>query len=296
MTTVRTDVRPDEVRHDARHTLFVEGSGPDAIDPTVLGELLRDTTIKIEALGASLNVKGASEALHAYHPDYYFLIDRDHRDHQTVETSWLNFPDSKTYNLLIWRRRELENYFIIPEYLVKSKFIACSTDELNACILQTVQGRIFLDAANLIIIQLRERLKEKWITLFERNEGFETREGALQQLIGRKEFSVKRRRDAQLFRKDMISNNFEKLLNEILGGQSKPAFGHGAWLEMVKGKKVLPTVVNQCFQVKNTMGRTIQGKEAVKAVVKELLRKPLQEQPNDFQELHNLINNKVLEK
>ena len=111
MIGVRAGVGADAVRFDARHVLFVEGGGAEAIDPTVLRALL-GSLLRIEPLGASFSVTSAAEALHPFHPDYYFLIDRDHHDDDFVERSWANFPDAGSQNLLVWRKREIENYFL----------------------------------------------------------------------------------------------------------------------------------------------------------------------------------------
>ena len=121
MIRVKSPVGPDEVRFDAGHVLFVEGRGDDAIDPTVLRVLLGDQ-LRIEPLGASISVTSVAEALHQFHPNYYFLVDRDHHDYDFVEQCWSNFPEAGKRNLLVWRRREIENYFLDPDYLARSKF------------------------------------------------------------------------------------------------------------------------------------------------------------------------------
>ena len=122
MIGVRTPVGPEEVRFAAGHVLFVEGRGDDAIDPTVLRVLLGNQ-LRIEPLGASFSVTSVAEALHQFHPNYYFLVDRDHHDCDFVEQCWSNFPDAGTRNLLVWRRREIENYFLDPDYLARSKYL-----------------------------------------------------------------------------------------------------------------------------------------------------------------------------
>lgn len=109
MVEIRRGVDAEEVRQAARHTLFVEGSSDEAIDPQVLDKLLGDVTIQIKTLGPSSHIRSVAEALHKHHPYYYFLIDRDHHNDIEVERCWERFPDISTCNLLIWRRRELEN-------------------------------------------------------------------------------------------------------------------------------------------------------------------------------------------
>lgn len=41
-----------------------------------------------------------------------FVEGRDHHKHDFVEGCWKNFPDPDTDHLLVWRCREIENYFL----------------------------------------------------------------------------------------------------------------------------------------------------------------------------------------
>lgn len=93
-----------------------------------------------------------------------------------------NFPDQETHNLLVWRRREIENYFLEPEYLSQSKFCRVSQDRLEQKVLQCANERLFLDAANYVVTSIREELKRNWIQKFSNPEEFSSREIALQRL------------------------------------------------------------------------------------------------------------------
>lgn len=97
---IKSGVSAEAVNQKAAHILFVEGSGENAIDPRALTRLLRDTDIAVRALGPSFSVKSAAQALHRHHPNYYFVIDRDHHDDAAVDDAWANFPNPATYNLL----------------------------------------------------------------------------------------------------------------------------------------------------------------------------------------------------
>ena len=150
MIQVTKGIRPEEVKQNSQHVLFVEGRGSDSFDPRVLDELFGGMT-KIETLGASYSVKSVAEALHPFHPTYYFLIDRDHHhDDNIVNNYWENFPDPETHNLLIWKYREIENYFLDPDYLVYSDFRVVSRGTLEDKIKMFCQQRLFLDVANLL--------------------------------------------------------------------------------------------------------------------------------------------------
>ena len=116
MIGVRTPVGPEEVRFAAGHVLFVEGRGDDAIDPTVLRVLLGNQ-LRIEPLGASFSVTSVAEALHQFHPNYYFLVDRDHHDYDFVEQCWSNFPEAGKRNLLVWHGERSRTTFWIQTTL-----------------------------------------------------------------------------------------------------------------------------------------------------------------------------------
>ena len=71
-----------QVLQTAKHKLFVEGKDNQAIDPTVIQELLNNnelTAIEVQAMGSSDNVRSAAQALIHQHQSYYFLIDRDRK-------------------------------------------------------------------------------------------------------------------------------------------------------------------------------------------------------------------------
>lgn len=292
MITVKKPASPAEIRQSARHVLFVEGNDQDAIDPVVLNNLF-ENQIRVEPLGPSYHIKSAAEGLYKYHPDYYFLIDRDHYDEQYVKRCWDNFPDPDTPNLLIWRRREIENYFLIPEYITKSKFLSVTADKIYEDIIQFCSKRLYLDAVNQVLISIREDLKKKWIELFTNPVEFKTKESAIKRLTEAKEFSYHKEEVSKAVNKKKIVKRFENVLADMTGGKEPIEHGCGKWIEMIRGKKILPDLVGHCFQVKDGRNKILQGKEKLNEIVKELLMKPLNEQPNDFIKLHELIFSRI---
>jgi hypothetical protein len=118
MADFQAEVEQETPSFGAEHTLFVEGSGSDPLDEDILKSYLQGIkrfSIEIKSLGGNSEIKSAASALHAHHKNYYFVIDRDYYNDNEVEKTWLNFPDETKNNLLIWRKRELENYFISPD-------------------------------------------------------------------------------------------------------------------------------------------------------------------------------------
>lgn len=291
MLSVRTGIRPEEVQLGGQHVLFVEGNDENALDPTVLKELF-DPPLRIEPLGASFWIKSVAEALYPYHDTYYFLIDRDHHDNDFINRCWDNFPDSDTHNLLIWKRRELENYFLEPDYLVQSQFCQVEKDELEQQILQFANKRLFLDAANHVIISIREELKENWIEKFSNPDEFSSKEVALEKLKRTNKFEQHRTNVSNKASTEEVERRFYECLELMTDGQDQLDFGRGDWLDMVQGKSVLTQVINSgSFQVRTLDGTALQGSEKLKETVKDLLRKD--EQPADFVELKRLITKRI---
>lgn len=293
MIKVTTGIRAEEVRQQGQHVLFVEGRDKDSVDPKVLNALFSGG-LRIEPLGPSFSVRSVAEALHPHHPTYYFLIDRDHYEHDFVDGCWKNFPDPGTHNLLVWRRREIENYFLEPQYLVRSKYCRVSEEKLGEKVLHFANQRLFLDIANHVVISIREELKRNWIEKFKNPDDFSTKDGALLKLKKANEFDQHRTNVHSKVSTEEVERRFADFLGEMTGGQEGIAFGTGNWLHLIQGKKVLAQVVNsECFQVVTTDETALMGREKLNEVVKDLLQKDAAVQPQDFMALKELIDNRV---
>ena len=286
-----TGARPGRIRYRAEHVLFVEGAATSRDQP-VLETLLR-SQIRVEPLGGSFSVRNVAEALVPVHPTYYFLIDRDHHDDDFVDFSWSNFPDPDTRNLLVWRQRELENYFLDATYLATSEYCTCDTDGLRGTILRRCNSRLYLDAANRVITSLREDFKRTWIQHFRNPEEFLDRADTLARLVSREEFSQYGQRVARGISNHEIEQRLDERLAHMTGGTYPLQFGRGAWLATIRGKKVLSQVVNACFNVTDRSGAHLDGAASVVEVMRELVAKDLEDQPADFRALKQLIDARV---
>lgn len=294
MVSFRRGIRSEEVRLQSQHVLFVEGKDRTSIDPKVLGELFGTGTIKIEPLGPSFSIKSVAQALYSYHPTYYFLIDRDYHDDNFITQCWSNFPDPEKYNLLVWKKREIENYFLDPNYLFQSKYREVSQEEIEKKILECAKDRLFLDAANHVVISVREELKRNWIDKFSNPSEFPSKNGALEKLKNAIEFENHKTDICQKISTEEIEKRFEQVLEEMTGGSDTLTIGQGKWMGMIQGKKVLSQVINSgCFKVVANDGSNLNGQEKLHAVIKDLLKKDADVQPNDFLELKELITLRV---
>jgi hypothetical protein len=294
MVSFRRGIRSEEIRLQSQHVLFVEGKDQGSIDPKVLRELFDLENIRIEPLGPSFSVKSVAQALHSYHPNYYFLIDRDHHDDNFVAQCWDNFPDPDEHNLLVWRKREIENYFLDPTYLSKSSYCVANRQEIEKKILKFAGSRLFLDAVNYVIISIREELKKNWITKFSNPKEFSSKKEALTKLKDASEFEEHKVDVGLKVSSDELEHRFNNVVEEMLGKTENPTFGEGKWIDMIQGKKVLSQVVNSgCLKVPTMDDSKLSGREKLNAVAKDLLRKDSKIQPDDFLMLKELIRRRI---
>ena len=142
---IKRDINSEEILQNERHILFVEGEVENSVDPKSLTNLFlnEQTMISIKPLKTSSSIKSVAESLYKYNPTYYFLIDRDHHDDEFVEKCWKNFPDPETSNLLVWRKKEMENYFLDPNYISQSMYCV-KKDKIAQRVLDFANERFFL--------------------------------------------------------------------------------------------------------------------------------------------------------
>jgi hypothetical protein len=294
---VESGVNATQVNQDAQHKLFVEGKDNQEIDPIVIKELLDNnnlTAVSVSTMGGCDNVRSAAQALMKEYPSYYFLIDRDDQDQETVDRSWQSFPNPDEYNMLIWHKRELENYFIDPDYIKKSPRLKPQIN-IEQRILDECNLRIFLDAANLTLYSIKRELGKTFPIrhfknpdeFIDQNSGIVKLEG-LAAAMNDRTISV-----ATVLEKEAVNQQYIEFIQELSGGTVPLQYGAGSWLERMSGKEIFRAIANQYFEVKSLQGQIVTGKEKNKIIAKELTRLPLAQQPADFQRLVSLLQNKV---
>jgi hypothetical protein len=289
-------INPTQVNQNARHKLFVEGKDNQEIDPIVIKELLDNnnlTAVGVSTMGACDNVRSAAQALIKEYPSYYFLIDRDDQDQENIDKSWQDFPNPDKYNMLIWHKRELENYFINPDYIEKSTYLKPGID-IRKSIFDECNLRIFLDAANLTLYSISRELRRPLpIPHFKNPAEFKDKDAGILKLDGLSAMSDKQASVATVLEQDTVKNRYSEFIEELSGGMTSLQYGLGSWLERMSGKEIFRVLANQCFEVKDLEGNLVKGKEQNKIIAKGLVKLPIQEQPQDFQNLVKLLQNKV---
>jgi hypothetical protein len=293
---VQSGVNATQVNQNAQHKLFVEGSDQE-IDPIVIKELLDNndlTAVGVRTMGGCDNVRSAAQALINEYPSYYFLIDRDDQDQETVDRSWQSFPNPDEYNMLIWHKRELENYFIDPDYIKKSPRLKPEIN-IEQRILDECNLRIFLNAANLTLYSIsRELRKPLPIQHFRNRDEFQNQNAGRLKLEGLATAMDDRKTSVStILEQNAVNQRYLDFIQELTAGIIPLQYGSGSWLERMSGKEIFRSIANQCFDVRDLQGNLVTGKEKNKIIAKELTRLPLQDQPLDFQELIRLLRNKV---
>jgi hypothetical protein len=285
-----------EVLQKAKHKLFVEGKDNQEIDPVVIQELFNNnelTAIEVQAMGGCNNVRSAAQALIHQHSSYYFLIDRDDQNQTTVKESWLKFPDPNSYNMLIWRKRELENYFIAPEYIGKSSFLKPNVN-INQRILKECNRRLFLDAANLTLYALsRDLQKPLNIKHFAEPDQFQNVNDGLLHLEQLSGLVDKKTEVDNILKNDTVKELYVDFIKELSGGFLPLQYDSGTWLARMSGKEIFRVIANECFQVRDAANNLLTGKEQNKQIARQLAKLPLAQQPADFQELVDLLKKRV---
>lgn len=280
-------VRRGGTRGALRPVLFVEGTLDRAFCQALLAK--RGPSIPVAELGPSGTIRAAARALRDAHPEYAFVIDRDENDDAVVERSWRLFPDPQQSNILIWRKRELENYLVEPSYLAKiTDWKARASVEQR--LLKAASLRVWLDAANLVIAEARGAMGENWIRLLKHSQELSSRDGVRSELLAMKAWCIPSARSRRLLDRGRLEQRFEQIADEMLGGAAQPVLDVGGWQDLMCGKELFKQVVNQCFDVRGSRdGARLTGDEAEIEVAKALARLDLAEQPDDIRELVEML-------
>lgn len=300
MIRVDTGVATDAVNQSAQHILFVEGT-TEGLDANVLHELLAPK-IRVESLGPSYSVRSVATALHASHPHYWFVIDRDEWDDTAVDTAWKNFPDPNANNLLIWRRKELESYFLEPAWICKSRHIklGASVDQLEQWLAREASRNLWLDAANRVLIAARNSIKQSPGSLLKSDDTKGMgREQVAEKLVASPLLANLRQRASSTLEESKIRADFDQEIELLSAGTVPLVWGKGRWRDLMDAKAVFHTMINQWFVVPDLAQHAteqkptppkLSGQAAQLAVAVDLLKNHRSSMPEDFKILKAVLD------
>ncbi len=281
-----------EVNNGSTVTLYVEGNA-DSMDMLILENLL---DIRVEYLGASYNVRAVAEAFKNIQPASYFIVDRDHFiDNEKVEESWKSFVEGKT-NLLYWRKKEIESYFLDPVFLSKSIYAKQSVeDKIREAILKYAQKYIFLHIVQYVIVTIREENKKEWIKIPRETElsHYENKTIALETLCKSTKINDKIDATSENLSQERLVKLFEKSLKQFQGNAECLKWGEGEWLSLMPAKKLLHELINSYSFFKDAEKDIELSKEnrKTKIVIKELLKHE-EYIPEDFKQLKRVLSDR----
>lgn len=284
---VQTAFDAGEINFNGSHVLFVEGE-PDSIDVSVLSFVL---DVSVKPLGTCAYVRSAAQAMHQAFPNYYFLVDRDQMSDDEVEDLWKKFPRADTPNLLAWRKKEIESYFIDPDYVIQSKYFVKGKKitDVQKALVRAASPLVYMAAANCVIISVREKLKRKWIEKFTDIRDFPDAGSALKKLLSVHEFGSQVHKMTSLTEADKLRQAFEEALRELLGTCKKPVWGEGRWLELLPAKGLMHSLLgSSLFRVYDRNKQLLSGMPKVEEIIKDLVT-PGKKYPADFIELEHLL-------
>lgn len=289
MINTKNRVASSEVEHGSSRVLYVEGE-EKSIDDILMSSIF--TTIKVKAIGSSSNIRATAEAFSKVDPAAFFVIDRDHYKDEEVEKTWNNFK-AGLGNLIIWRKKEIENYFLNPSLLCSSEFVkrGVTEERIQECIVDYAKEHIYRFVANRVIIALREELKCNWIRLYSTSKDFPNAKAALDQLLNNDKIKNKPKKVTKFF--SQVGTRFEEELSLMVGEGEDLRWGKGRWVDLMPGKKVLRKVLNSSnfFDVRDKHGERVAEKLLHKEILKRLLRKE-ENWPEDFKQLNTLVNSR----
>lgn len=288
---IEKNIFPSQINFGSDHILFVEGK-EDSIDSEVLSNIL---PIKVQALGPSYNIMSVAQAFANVQPIYYFIIDRDHHSAEVVEDYWSKFPNTDTPNILIWRKKEIENYFLDSSFLSKSSYFVTdkTEDDLQKIILKQANRYLYMAAVNYTIISIREELKSNWIEIFKNVDEFKTEAEALEKLLTIRNFSEFQQKVSDKLKDEQIQSIFASYITLATGGEETLKWGKGKWLDLLPGKNILHSVLGTAlFVVKNRNGISLTGREKEQEIIKDLLTKT-EHLPSDFIQLATLLKKRT---
>jgi hypothetical protein len=183
--------------------------------------------------------------------------------------------------------------FLDPDFLLKSSYLKCSSDDLREQILGIARQRFFMDVTNFLVLGLWRDLNNYNFKPFTQETDFSSKEASLNLLLALPEIKTRKTQINKILGQRNLQEKFEQLLDDFSGGTSQLEYGKGNWLKFMDAKIILNKIVDKCFAVRTRQNKLLKGSELLTEVCKDLVRLTMAEQPRDFQELCTLIRNQI---
>ncbi len=288
-----------------QRVLFVEGHHQSGFDAYALRFLLDPLGVEVRAVGGRDNVLGAARALSRGDPergvlglDAYGVVDRDYTPDDEVEARWVGGPFADSRRDLVWRRHEFENYFLEPNFIAQwneLRGVQTDTEAMWRRLLAGASQRAFLDAANLVIKELRShtqysdpRLKE-----FKMEEGgFGDPQDAERVLLEGRDYARVLDDTSSILHADWLRERFHANLAVLFGGGDYAQLrrGEGDWMSRMEGSKLIGEAVSSRFlKLRGANGKFLRGRQLWKRVGRDLMQRfdELDVKPQDLVELRD---------
>ena len=281
---------PSPAVNNAVCRLYVEGS-ETSLDTSILDALFRKCPVHIRAIGSCNSVESVAQAFAKEEPKSFFLIDRDHY-HKEKDLDWNRFQTGET-NLLIWQKKELENYFIDPDFLIRSEFLreGATLEQLRSQVLGRSQKRLYLDVANYVIVSMRESMKENWINILTNPNDCPDVKTALVRILHHQSLEIIKQRVNKITLESEVESRFHSYLHEMTGDSETLQYDKGKWLDMVSGKSILEELMNNSGLFQNSRnGEQWVGRERMIDIARFLISEVNENHfPQDFTKLKRLV-------
>lgn len=289
MLKIKKGIASSDIEYGSSRILFVEGIN-GSLDEELLTQVF--STINVKGIGPCSYIKSAASAFADVHPTYFFVVDRDHQTDENIEKTWEAF-EKKRGNLIIWRKKEIENYFLDPMLLSASEFLKGEITEadIREAIVSYAKEELYMCVTNRVIIDLRENLKVNWIHNYTNSNEFPNKETALLTLKGNAVIKEKLSEIDTMF--SSMEDIFNRELRFLLGENEELRWGEGRWLDLMPGKSILHKLLNstKLFVVTDNYGNQVTGKDRRKLILSRIL-KDESVWPDDFKKLKTLLDNR----
>ncbi len=213
----------------------------------ILGDQITDQ-LEIKPLGGAQNLIRAAEALKRVNPDNFFIIDRDYVCDDEVEKSWLEFESGES-NILLWRRKEIENYFLDTELLSKLDYCKkTSKESIDQLIKSHVKKWKFITIGNYVLQEHNERIRSKACAKnmsLPVDQSIKKADALASRIAGEWQDVALDELMKELTSKEKIMCLVEQYSNEIFESAKKDKIGEDQWRKAVKGKEIVVEILGE---------------------------------------------------